>query len=634
MRTKPEADSNARASVLCSHSIMRYPLRIFGLCTVMVAACSDDTGNNPSGAEVKCNPVAQGPIADPLSKGRLLRRAALALSDAPPAPEDYAAMEAAQTDADRERVFQTYVESLLVKPAFYRSMVDFGHAWFRNGDLGRAAKGEEIWLSDHRIGLYTCPDASKHKGALYAPYNYAEATAPVHGPTDGACNDLDYRGVVGTPIVNTVEPWWAPGTTVTMVGRGGTGVRTDPSLKDPDCGITNPIGYDSEFRIEPGNAASGHVCSCGPNLRWCKMYTRYEQYRNDANVKWEEAPNRQGWDEPARLLGHLAWQDRSLTDLVLGNYSVGPAKLQGWYVSIARKLSTYASLDGDDSWWKPSMFKGPVDPEHELSDPLAWREFVVETRNPMLLSLTGNTPSGDINRTYTFDPRTSTGTIKGIPAAGVLTMAGVNAGFSRERVRAARWLENFACREFVPPPVGATFNTFVRDPGREGTCQYCHTAIDPAAIHFKRISDNGYTPIFLGLGPWGYEKLRDYEYPRTRLDVDFKHDTLMTPASEAQIKANPDAANIDFLPPDTTLFGQVSEGTVGPLGFGKLLVKSGEFDQCVARKMFEHVVGRKLDPAVEQQYIEVLGKSFVENKRTVRGFVRYLVSTREFRRGL
>jgi hypothetical protein len=73
---------------------------------------------------------------------------------------------------------------------------------------------------------------------------------------------------------------------------------------------------------------------------------------------------------------------------------------------------------------------------------------------------------------------------------------------------------------------------------------------------------------------------------------------------------------------------------VGPLGFGKLLVQSGTFDTCVARKVFEQVVGRKLDPAVEQPYIDALGKTFADNKRVLRPFVRHLVNTREFRRGL
>jgi hypothetical protein len=621
----PESDIHGPEFVVA----LRYGfrMRFVAIAATFLFACgSSETDATPGSAPCPGGTTAPraAPI-DPLSATRLMRRAALALSDAPPSPEDYASIAAAPTDEAREKVFQAYVETLLSKPSFYRTMVDFGHAWFRNADLGRAAKGEEMWLSDWRIGLYACPPGTKHAGKLYAPYSFAEQAEPIHGPSNGACNDLDYKGNAMAPLVATVEPWWKPGTTVTIVGRGGTSVSTDPMLSEPDCGITNPVGYDAEFR--------GHVCSCGPNLRWCKIYTR-SVYEGHANINYEPSPDRQAWDEPARFLGHLAWQDRALSDLVLSNYSVAPSALQGWYISMARKLPRFASLDKDDSWWKPSLFTGAVDPEHTAGDPLAWREFVVETRNPLLLSLVGNTLSGDIARTYTFDPRTRTDEIKGIPTAGVLTMGGVNASYSRERVRASRWLENFACRDFVPPPPGATFNTYVRDPAREGTCQYCHTAIDPAAIHFKRISDNDYNPIFIGIGPWQYGKLRDYESPRKRLNIDLLPDTLMTPSTEAQVKANADALAIDFLPPDTTLFGQVSDGTVGPLGFGKLLVKSGVFDQCVASKMFEHFVGRRLDPTLEQGYIEALGKSFVEQNRTVRNFVRYLVNTREFRRGL
>ncbi|MFY2560758.1 hypothetical protein ACN469_24350 [Corallococcus terminator] len=42
--------------------------------------------------------------------------------------------------------------------------------------------------------------------------------------------------------------------------------------------------------------------------------------------------------------------------------------------------------------------------------------------------------------------------------------------------------------------------------------------------------------------------------------------------------------------------GQTSDGTVGPLGFAKMILASGSFDRCVVRHLHAQVVGRDIDP--------------------------------------
>ena len=124
-----------------------------------------------------------------------------------------------------------------------------------------------------------------------------------------------------------------------------------------------------------------------------------------------------------------------------------------------------------------ASFDTPVDPGHDKLDAWAWREFQVPARNPYFLA----------DRAYKFDPRVEPrGSMKGIPAAGILTMIGMLGAYPRERVRAARMLETFACESFIPPPADQTFNPYKDDPASAGPCQVCTRAIDPAAIHFKR----------------------------------------------------------------------------------------------------------------------------------------------------
>ncbi|MFL5318138.1 MAG: hypothetical protein ACJ790_00680, partial [Myxococcaceae bacterium] len=174
------------------------------------------------------------------------------------------------------------------------------------------------------------------------------------------------------------------------------------------------------------------------------------------------------------------------------------------------------------------------------------------------------------------------------------------------------------------------------------SCQHCHGAggIDATAIHFKRIAirDSG-DVVFGGIGPFTWNGLkkngtnqRDPE-PMERWTTAFIPNTGLTPITDADLSAKPESRLIDFLPQGQTLLGQSSDGTIGPLGFAKMLVASGAFDRCATRKIYGRIFGRELDPATEGPYIDALTRTFIDNGRKVRPFVRYLLTTDEFQRG-
>jgi hypothetical protein len=339
------------------------------------------------------------------------------------------------------------------------------------------------------------------------------------------------------------------------------------------------------------------------------------------------------WEEPARLLAHLAWHDRPLDELIVGNTSVGPSRVQSAYVRWGR-MSGVTTLDDDASWWRSSGWDAPHDPHHDATSPMAWSEFPISERNPYFLA----------DRNVTFDPRTEPReALEGLPSAGVLTSLGMLAAYPRERVRAARMLETFACESFEPPPGDVQFEPYHTDAATEGTCQHCHVRIDPAAIHFKRVQRVGATSgtyQILGIGNWQLpDAWVDLAYPWNgapwpRLLRSFVPDTRMTPVSENA--ANQDAYRLflDFLPEDQTLLGATSDGTIGPLGFGKLLLTSGTFDRCAVRRLHERVVGRDIDPTTESGYLDALTSTFVDGNREVRPFIRHLIASESFQRGL
>jgi len=179
------------------------------------------------------------------------------------------------------------------------------------------------------------------------------------------------------------------------------------------------------------------------------------------------------------------------------------------------------------------------------------------------------------------------------------------------------------------------FEPFEVDPATEGVCQHCHQLIDPAAMHFKRFSRAGQRVA--GITPHRWDQISGYGLPlwkeKPRWDAQFLPNTMMTPVSNLDVELNPDARFIDFAPPEVTLFGQTSDGTIGPLGFAKMIVSSGEFDRCTVRRFYERFVGFELNPAVHSQYIDTLVQVYVSGERKIRPFIAWLLGQARFRRG-
>jgi Protein of unknown function (DUF1585) len=553
-------------------------------------------------------PVVPVNVGPPLSATRLLRKVALRVADQAPPMADYEALAAKATNAERTKFVDEYLDKLLTSPAFYKAMLGFSHDVLAVGEAQAGFYGEN-YLGNLAAHLSACPAGTTHAGVLYGtdPVTYGKWD-------DGFCKDPAEQ-------VTNAEPWWAPGTQVRIFQRFAPG-PTKSSDKGDDCSIAQGSLYQTSFQTG---------CGCGPNLRYCIPYETYY----DWSANWlEESARRMVWDEPARLMAHVIWNDRPLSDIVLSNYSVAPVALKHAYIRGAQGMAAGTAVDAVPFFRASDYESTPSDPEHAPSSPLAWHEFVVERMHPFYLSLAGTTPNGGMERKYAFDPRKELGTPKGLPYAGVLTTPGFLSTFPRERVRGARAMEIFACRDFTPPPATQKFNAYKRDPAVEGTCQHCHAALDPASIFFKRPSNPAYGTdrMWAGFPPSGVQ-VNDYAEPFIRFNRVFVANTHLTPVTDAQVTANPQSRFIDFLPPDQSLLNIKGDGTIGPLGFGKIVVESGEFDKCMVRKVHKRLVGRDLS-AGEQTTIDELAKGFRDEGRNVRKLIKKLVARDEFRRGL
>lgn len=510
-----------------------------------------------------------------LEPTRLLRRGYLALANRPPTVEEYESL-LATPESGRHEAALEQIEALLDGPEFDAMVFRWALELLRIGSYDfRYDFVNNDFDGHYSVEYGRCPEGTIHEGA-YGMLN----NLPNWGEGEAMCDDPN-------AVINDIEPWWAPGTTVRMIGAAG---QTDVVEVDGvDC---------SQVRGTLQWATPG--CSCGPNLRYCKRFG----FPDDDNYD-PLSIRRSAFEEPARLVQHIVRNDRPFDDVVLGDYTVVNRGLRFLYYRNARQNGDNAFLD-DDEWFRDFQSDGQ------------WLEARFEDMHPNLLS----------DRNVTFDPRVEDGGPPGIPSAGVLTTLGANYAFNRERVRGARWLEIFACREFSPPPADVEFDPYERDPGTEGSCEHCHQLIDPAAMHFKRLYGGG--AQIGGVGQWSLQALSPNSDYRRRAISTFEYDTLMTPVDILRLEENPDAALIDFLPENYTLFGQSGDGTIGPLGFAKLLVSSGEFDRCMVRRAHELVTGRDLIPGRDDHEIERFVDRFVDADRNFKSLVAEIVRSDGF----
>jgi hypothetical protein len=501
--------------------------------------------------------------------------------------------------------------------SFYTTVFEFAREWFSVPLTPSTADAPEYGPQMQR-SIQRCPAGTPNAGK----WAYARDDWDGFG---NVCAGRARDG--GVPDETTLRPWFAPTENVTLVGpaanMGPNGFRTDSS---------------GGWRYGPCNDTPAGSCGCGPAAVNC--HADYQQHSGwEDYVSWNEnGQRRQLAEESARLFAHLVWHDEPIDQLITGTKLVGTTKTISAYVMLGAYAGDKTMLR-DDAWWNPDKWASARhDPLHGDGDPTAWREFDLPTVSRVFIA----------DRNYTFDPRTDMGPMKGLPAAGMLTSFGFLAGQPRERLRAARLLEQLAC-EVLAPPAGLEFNHYERDPAVEGPCQHCHKRIDAAAIHFKRFAKigqafEGYGAYYVlpEIGSWTWPKSwRRGVYPYDR--EPFSHwnrwytaGTRMTPVTQLQVDDDPLDVFIDYLPPDQTLLNQRSDGTVGPLGFGKLILAAGAFDRCVVRHLHQLVVGRDVDPAREAGYLDRLTARFVTTqKRSVKTFVKDLALDKQsmFRRG-
>ncbi|MEC8025636.1 MAG: hypothetical protein VX223_17020 [Myxococcota bacterium] len=538
-----------------------------------------------------------------LSYSRLLRKVHLSLRGTVPSPSDYQAIIDAPDDAAKELLIESAITEGLQSAAFYESMVVYGRDLFGGQEYAHGFE-QEAWIGGQALRLTSCPPDTLHAGRLGLFSSEAQ-----YGDSLSLCDD---------PLASlqAIQPWWDPNGTVLTIGWAGGEHATIPDPEAPgstiDCGVLKRTNGISGHYIAP-NPPDPSVtprCGCGPNLIYCarSSNTAGASLGDDSLYSDLTSQRRALSDEAARLFAHIVVNSRPLTDLIVGTYTVVTQGLQHAYIRAARQSGSYGYLDLDP-WWE------------SVEDATEWREVTVSDIYPLYTS----------DRLVQFDPRVEYGEPPPLPSAGILTMRGALGARERERPRAARWLERLACKTFTPPTVEFMSVDTVTDPAMEGRCQVCHKILDPVAMHFKRFSTNG--ARVGGFGQWQWDALDPSDPDRLRWLVQYRANTILTPVTEVDMSFNPDARFLDFAPAGTKLLGQAGDGTIGPLGFGKALVASGDFDRCMVSRLYGRYGGIQLNFALDGPYLNSLVSEFVAGGRDVKGFVYSILTSARYRLG-
>jgi hypothetical protein len=610
------------------------------------AACGEvDGGASDSGAAVSM---------PQLSPTRLLRRASLALRLRPADESEYEKVETAGDLSAQYAAVNVAIDGMLAASSFYDTMFQNAFEWFAIPPIPNTNDEPEYGVRQQH-NLVQCPAGTLHVGAwTYGSHDVLDVTVFPNDPSEPGnappkvtrrlCNGLRRDGSVPPGGVAQAEnrvAWWS-GKSERFVGDT---LSTAKIGRSPASGGGS---YDCDTEVASKTQAT-ESCGCGPHAERChpegvltdnsdgsQTFTLSTVGGGDFRVQRARSQRRLAMEEPSRLFAHLAWHDRALSDLMLGDYSVAPTDLQSAYVRMAAYGGRPES-QWNKQWWNPSG-AAPVNPGVAPTDRWAWREYKPETLNPFLLS----------DRAYKFDPTQTDEVVKGIPVAGMLTTYGFNGAYARERLRAARALEILACESFTPPSADVKFGPFMTDPSREGTCQHCHAnRIDPAAIHFKRFTKlapgYGHPGRFGILGAtdwWRTGPLAAFNPANDYRDHVVQWQKWWTPGrgllpgvTSATVDARPDAIFLDALPPGETLLGQASDGTIGPLGFAKMVEKSGAFDRCMVRRLHQQIVGRDISVGEEAGYLSALVQQFVAAGRKARPFIKALTLSATFRGG-
>lgn len=283
--------------------------------------------------------------------------------------------------------------------------------------------------------IYWVPNRARvYRGVDFEPCNDEPATYDALGNIETTPSPTMEGGFREGWV--EVNPYWAPDTTIKVCAFDAQVGREIP----------NPLGLDGTiFECQIAGASGNPQCGCGPNLNWCQS----NRDLTEAYIDYFFAI------QVLRMSDAILRGDRPYTDFIAGR----DIEINGPIAHFLRH-QTWASL--------ATLIAFPNN-SHDIPD----------------------IPFDEIDTWQTVQRRGR--------HSGVLTTPAYLLRFPTNRARATRFYEAFLCQSFEPPPGGLPP---AEDPcnsepnlAQRCGCDHCHATLEPAAAHWGRYAESGFSPL-------------------------------------------------------------------------------------------------------------------------------------------
>lgn len=359
-----------------------------------------------------------------------------------------------------------------------------------------------------------------------------------------------------------VAPYWDPTTEIKVCA-----LDAQTQTHSRTLGKTDRLCSARSSQSDPG-------CGCGPGLRWCGTRAADLVIRN-ALI-----------DEVERRIGAVAQRGESYDELLTGRRAFVNGPLSFFWRHLTQAADRTGAL--------------PVGVNVESMPALAFTD--VDTWHEITL------PQGH---------------------SGILTSPLYLLRFQTNRARASRFYDAFLCDPFVPPPGGIPFDDPLAsaqpDIQQKPGCNYCHAALEPAAAHWGRWTEQGA----------GF--LREAEYPAFNNECSQcrRGGACSTECTQHYITSSNSAEGsaywgylraFEFLRPE-----HQDNVDGGPRALVAAAAGDGRFVACTARRAVEWLLGTSVEEG-DAGELETLSRAFVTSGLNYQQLVYSVVNTDAYRR--
>ncbi len=382
----------------------------------------------------------------------------------------------------------------------------------------------------------------------------------------GAAGEILTTPEPGDPGVNRegyvmVAPYWNPSTSIKVCAF------------DAQDALTVTVASRT---YECNTNANQRGCGCGPNLRWCHSGTD----RTEATVTAAMA------EQGHRFIDKIVREGRPYTELLTSK-------------------------------------------DFEINGPLS--HYLRYQTTSGMNRLFGLADNGYTVPNIPWDQPNTWQAVRGGPLhSGILTMPIYLLKFQSDRGRANRFYNAFLCSYFKVPE-GTTLPsaddpcTAEPDLSKRCGCKYCHIAVEPAAAHWGRMAEAGFSP----LDPTDYPAFKtECTQANAASNATCKRLYFISPGAPSEMPYKGWLRSYVFATDEMK-----ASIEAGPSAIAATAITNGAFAACATRKMWERYLSREANDETDAETLAALTETFKRSNYDLRVLISEIVKRPEYLHG-